>query len=88
MQTRMNDDDHHALMNTSYCITLHPGLVHMFEIMKNTYGMSLKSRRFSWMSNGDKVRLYISKTSARINKPLIGGQKHWNFIGECYVSLG
>jgi hypothetical protein len=45
----------------------------MVEIFEIGYGMSWKSRRRSWIRNGEEVELYLPKTSEMIHMPSIAG---------------
>jgi hypothetical protein len=59
-------------------------MVEMFEI---ACGMSWKSRRRSWIRNGEEVELYLPRTSEMIYIPSIGGQKRGNIIEPRQFSL-
>jgi len=58
----MNDNRHAAFIPASNSITLYSDLVHMVKILKVAYSRSWKSRRRSWMRNGEEVGLNISKS--------------------------
>jgi hypothetical protein len=54
-------------------MTLHTDLVHMVQIFEIAYSRSRKSRRWSWIRNGEEVELYLPKTSEMIYMPSIAG---------------
>jgi len=62
----MNDSCQSALMHAANYITLRSELLHMIEKSKIAYGTSWKSRRMSWIRDGEDVTPEISKTSAWI----------------------
>jgi len=45
----------------------------MVEIFEIACGTSWKSRRGSWIRNGEEVELYLPKTSDMIHMPSIAG---------------
>jgi len=53
----MNDSCQSALIHAANYITLHSGLLHMVKKLKIAYGTSWKSRRMSWIMNGEGVVL-------------------------------
>jgi hypothetical protein len=59
----------------------------MVEILEIACGRSLKSRRRSWIRNGEEVELYLPKTSEMIHMPSIAGQKRRIVIGPHHFSL-
>jgi len=83
----LNDNRHAAFIHVSKCITLRTDLVHMIEIFEIGCGMSWKSRRRSWIRNGEEVELYLPKTSEMNHMPSIAGQKCGNVIGPRHFSL-
>jgi hypothetical protein len=59
----------------------------MVEIFEIACGTSWKSRRMSWIRNGEEVELYLPKTSEMIYMPSIAGRKSRNVIGPHHFSL-
>jgi hypothetical protein len=59
----------------------------MFELFEIAYGRSRKSRRWSWINNGDEVELYLPSTGEMIYTGSIAGQKRGNMIGPRLFSL-
>ena len=87
MRSGMNDDCHTAYDHASNCITLCTDLVHMVKMFKIAYARSWESQRMSWMRHGEEAGLNISITGVQIYMWLIAGQKRWNVIGQCHLSL-
>ena len=83
----LNDNCHAVFIHVFNCITLYTDLVHMVEIFEIARGTSWKSRRRSWIRNGEEVKLYLPKTSEMIYMPSIAGRKHRIVIGPRYLSL-
>jgi len=83
----LNDDRHATFIHVSNCITLCTDLVHMVEIFDIAYGMSWKSRRRSWIRNGEEVELYLPQPSQLFYMPSIAGQTRGNVIGPRHLSI-
>jgi hypothetical protein len=82
------DDNRHAVfIHVSNCITLRTDLMLMVQIFEIAYGTSWKSRRRSWIRNGEKVELYLPKTSQMIYMPSIAGRKDRYVIEPRHFSL-
>jgi len=62
----MIDSPHDASIHAFNCITLHPDLAHLVEILIIADGMSWILRRRSWRRKREEVRLHKSKTSGWI----------------------
>jgi hypothetical protein len=69
----LNDNCFAESIHLSNCITLRTDLVHRVKIFEIACGTSWKSRRRSWIRNGEEVELYLPKTSEMIYRPLIAG---------------
>jgi hypothetical protein len=63
MTNQLNDNRHGAFIHGSNCITLPTDLVYTVQIFEIAYGRSWKSRRRSWLRNGEEVKLYLPKTN-------------------------
>ena len=61
--------------------------MHMVEIFDIAYGKSWKSRRRSWIRQGEEVELYLPKTGEMIYMLQIASQKRWNVTGPRHISL-
>jgi hypothetical protein len=83
----LNDHRHGKLIHVFNCITLHTARVHMIEILEIAYGTSRKSRRGSWIRNGEDVELYFPTTREMIYIPSIATRKRGNEIAPCHFSL-
>jgi hypothetical protein len=59
----------------------------MGEIFEIACGTSWKSRRRSWIRNGEEVELDLPKTSEIIFMPSIASRKCRNVIGPGHFSL-
>jgi hypothetical protein len=59
----------------------------MVEIFAKSCGTSWKSRRRSWIRNGEEVKLYLPKTNEMIYMQSITGRKHRNVIVPHHFSL-
>jgi len=71
----MNDDCHAAFVHAFNCITLYPDLVHMVEILRIADDRSGKLGEMSWITKGEELVLYISKTCVRVYVQLIAGRE-------------
>jgi hypothetical protein len=69
----LNDNRQAGFIHVSNCITRRTDLVHMFEILEIACSMSWKSRRRSWIKNGEAVERYLLKSSEMIYMPSIAG---------------
>jgi len=83
----LNDNLHAAFINVSNCITLRTDLVHMIGIFEIAFDRSWKSRRRTWIRNGEEVELYWPKTSEMIYMPSIAGWKSRNVIWPRHFTL-
>jgi hypothetical protein len=86
-QIHLNDKCHAEFKHVSNRITVPTDLVHMVEIFAIACGTSWKSRRRSWVKNGEDVKLYLPKTSEMVYMPSIAGRRHGNVTGPPHSSL-
>jgi len=86
-QINLNDSRHAMFIHVSNWLTLRTGLVHMVETFEIACGTSWKSRRRSWIRNGEELELYLPKTSEIIHMPSIAGQERRNVIRPRHFSL-
>jgi hypothetical protein len=86
-QIDLNDNHHAAFINSYNSMTLRTDLVHMVEIFEIACGMSWKSRRMSWIRNGEEVELYLPKPTEMIYMPSIASRKRRNLAGPCHFSV-
>jgi len=82
-----NDNRHAKFTHVSNCITLRTDLVRMVEIFQSAYGTSWKSKRRSWIRNGEEVELYSPQTNEMNHMPSIAGRMRGNVIGAPHFSL-
>jgi hypothetical protein len=73
MMNQSEHNRHATFIHVSSCITLHTDLGHIVQILEIAYGGLWKSRRRSWIRNGEEVELYLAKTSEMIYMPSITG---------------
>jgi hypothetical protein len=59
----------------------------MVEIVEIACDTSWKSRKRSWIRNGEEVELYVLKTGEMIHMPSIASKKRRNVIGPRPFSL-
>jgi hypothetical protein len=83
-QIDLNDNRHAVFIHVFTCVSLRTELVHMVKIFVIVCGKSWKSRRRSWIRNGEEVKLYMTKTSEMIDMPSIAGRKRRNVKGPCF----
>jgi len=67
-KTQTNDSRPAVLIHAVNYISVRLDILHLVEKLKIAYGTSWKSRRISWIRNGEDVGRYICKPSA------------WNFM--------